>query len=98
MVKKQREHVKGDLRFDKDKYKPDEEEFLYSEFDMVKTYYWTFWTQVFDHYEFEVRDNHVVKDFVLLFFDYWDEERMEVVTINSLHYIKQPNEGQIFIY
>ena len=35
--------------------------------------FWKSWTQVFNHYEFEVKDNDLVKDFVLLFYDYWKE-------------------------
>ena len=48
----------------------DEEE---TEHDKYEKVFWNSWTQVFDYYEFEVKDNDLVKDFVLLFYDYWKE-------------------------
>ena len=84
MKVKQRYHFEfGDLQFDREKFLIDarKEEFLsLRNYDMTKRimrYYWTFWTHAFDHYEFEVNDNIIVKEFVLLMYDYWEEIRRD---------------------
>ena len=82
MEERQRVRIDGDLRFDRENYLIDSrnEEFLNvrdfsNRNDRVIRYFWTFWTHALDHYEFEVKDNVIVKEFVLLIYDYLEENR-----------------------